>query len=189
MKPFRPLSLSLALVAGASLPAKAFTVTPDEVQTVPPAPTNQGPLPGISAIAEIPALPFPTLPKANGVVSRQAEDLLDLTDAQKAQLNAIRANHEPRMAALMSRIEKLASLASKDGRVISEKWNDLEQALSDLRFSLWQEYRAMRLETRAVLTPEQKEKFARTVGVKEGLREGTMLARRFEVVPGEGAAR
>jgi Spy/CpxP family protein refolding chaperone len=100
---------------------------------------------------------------------------LNLTDAQKGSFAEIRAKHK---AALDSRraaaqaAHKAFAEAMKSPDAKPEDLRNLHRAQADAAFELLLEHRAQRIEFRAILTPEQREKAAKLEGRMEGRMEG-----------------
>ena len=100
---------------------------------------------------------------------------LKLSDAQKASLKEITAKHQPALAARSKAVREARQAfheALRNPETGAEALKPLYRTLSDLQLEQMLEARALRLEIRAVLTPEQREQSARMEGRMEGLRLG-----------------
>lgn len=97
---------------------------------------------------------------------------LGLTDAQKTAMHQIREKHRPaleakRKAAMASRHAFLEALRNVDAKV--EDLKSLHQAQADADLDLLLENRTQSAEMRALLTPDQRERFGRMEGRMEGM--------------------
>jgi Spy/CpxP family protein refolding chaperone len=104
------------------------------------------------------------------------EARLHLTDAQKASFREIRAKHQEALAAKRKaafEAGKTLAKALANPESKPEELKTLHRSAADLAFEARLEQRAMRLEIRAILTPEQREEGARM----EGRMEGMMMSR------------
>lgn len=95
-------------------------------------------------------------------MDRMAE-FLKLTDAQKASIKAL---HEKQQAGAKARHEAVQAAtkafreAAQDPKISTDQLRRLHQAAADARFEALASRRAMMLEVRNLLTPEQREKAA-----------------------------
>ncbi|BDU72514.1 Spy/CpxP family protein refolding chaperone [Mesoterricola silvestris] len=98
---------------------------------------------------------------------------LNLTEAQKTSVKEIRGKHkaaiESRRAAAETAHKAFAD-AMKNPDAKAEDLKALHRAQADANLDLLLEHRAQRMEIRAILTPEQREKAARLMGRLEGMR-------------------
>ena len=118
------------------------------------------------------AAPAPQMAPHDWTQGRLAERL-KLTDAQKSSIREITAEHQAALAAKgkAAREARQAFFEALDKPDTSaDSLKALHRAMTDLGFEQLMEARAMRLETRAVLLPEQREMAARMEGRKEGMR-------------------
>ena len=118
------------------------------------------------------AAPAPQMASHDWTEGRLAERL-KLTDAQKASIREITTNHQAALAAKgkAAREARQAFFEALDKPGSSpDSLKALHRSMTDLGFEQLMEARAMRLETRAVLTPDQRELAARMEGRKEGMR-------------------
>lgn len=116
---------------------------------------------------DVPA-PSPRHPERHSRLERR----LNLTAAQKTSLKAVRDQHQEglatrRKAAFEARATLAAAMRSPDSK--PEDLKTLHRTAADLAFDLRMDQRAMRLECRAILTPEQREESARMRGRMEGM--------------------
>jgi Spy/CpxP family protein refolding chaperone len=112
--------------------------------------------------------PSPRHPEAHSRMGRR----LNLTEAQKTSLKAVRDKHQDglavrRKAAFEARAALVKAMRSPDSK--PEDLKTLHRTAADLAFELRMDQRAMRLECRAILTPEQREESARMRGRMEGM--------------------
>lgn len=113
-------------------------------------------------------------------LDRMAE-FLKLTEAQKASIKAL---HEKQQAGAQGRREAVQSAAkafrdaAQDPKIGTDQLRRLHQAAADARFEALAAHRAMQMDIRALLTPEQREKAAvlRGMGL-ERRREDRMMMR------------
>jgi Spy/CpxP family protein refolding chaperone len=135
-------------------------------------------LPSLTAIAltlgllpasaqEIPA-PSPRHPEFQARIAKR----LHLTEAQQTSLKAVRVKHQEglaakRKAAFEARATLAKAMQNPDSK--PEDLKTLHRTAADLAFDLRMDQRAMRLECRAILTPEQREESARLRGRMEGM--------------------
>ncbi len=99
--------------------------------------------------------------------------VLHLTDAQKASVKEIRAKHKPAIEAKRAALETARHAfgeALKNPEAKPEDLKTLHRAQADASLDMLLEHRAQRLEIRAILTPEQREKAAGLLGRMEGMR-------------------
>ena len=111
----------------------------------------------------------PRGPRVEGRVQRgdRMAGYLKLTDDQRAKIKAIHEKYKDelkghREATHLAR--KAFFEAAKDPNTSVDQLRKLHQALSDQNFDMMLARRALRLETRQVLTPEQREKAAEAQG-------------------------
>jgi len=84
---------------------------------------------------------------------------LKLTDAQKAKMGTIKAQHAVALNAkrqAMQEAHKAFQQAALNPGTSLDQLKKLHQTVADSQFELMLEHRAMRLEMRALLTPEQQ---------------------------------
>jgi Spy/CpxP family protein refolding chaperone len=106
-------------------------------------------------------------------VEERFDRALRLTDAQKASVKEIRARHKAAIDAKRATAEtsrKAFEESIRNPEAKSEDLKALHRTQADANLDLLLEHRAQRLEIRAILTPEQREKAARLLGRMEGLR-------------------
>jgi Spy/CpxP family protein refolding chaperone len=111
----------------------------------------------------------------------RASEFLKLSEAQRASIKAI---HEKNRDAAKARRESAQAAAkafheaARDPKVTTDQLRRLHQAMADARFEAFSAHRAMRLEVRNLLTPEQREQAATLRGMAlERRREGLMRLR------------
>lgn len=113
-------------------------------------------------------------------LDRMAE-FLKLTDAQKASIKALHEKHEAGAPARRDAVQAAAKAfreAAQDPKVTTEQLRRLHQAAADARFEAMADRRAMQLEIRSLLTPDQREKAALLRGMGMGRqREHRMMMR------------
>jgi Spy/CpxP family protein refolding chaperone len=111
----------------------------------------------------------------------RAAEFLKLTDAQKASIKAI---HEKNQDGAKTRREaaqaagKAFREAAQDPKVSTDQLRRLHQAAADARFDALSTHRAMMLEIRNLLTPEQREKAATLRGMGLERRRERMMRMR-----------
>ena len=118
------------------------------------------------------AAPAPQMASHDWTEGRMAERL-KLTDAQKASIREITTKHQAALAAKgkAARDARQAFFEALDRPESSaDGLKALHRSMTDLGFEQLMEARTLRLETRAVLTPDQRELAARMEGRKEGMR-------------------
>jgi protein CpxP len=127
------------------------------------------------ALTMLPALAQPA-PRQRLREHRQARVALalNLTEAQKTSLKALREKHE---AALTAKREALRDAqgalrkALQDPAASEAQLRPLHERASAARFELLLAARSLRLERRAILTPEQREKAAELRGAVQAHRQ------------------
>lgn len=121
-------------------------------------------------------------------MDRMAE-FLKLTDAQKASIKAL---HEKQQAGAKARHEAVQAAAkafreaAQDPKISTDQLRRLHQAAADARFEALAAHRAMLLEVRNLLTPEQREKAALLRGMGMERRREHRMMMRGERGPGFG---
>ena len=121
----------------------------------------------------LPAATQDAPPPANAPQHQEMGPALHLSEAQKTSFQAIRAKHEPSLAARRKALEAAHAAfkeAEKAPDTKPETLKALHRTLADLAFDLRLERRAMKQEIRAILSPEQREESARMEGRMEGMR-------------------
>lgn len=145
--------LALLLGLGLAPLAAAETQTPGPQQSA-PAPSEKGHRHGWK-------------PEMAAARAEKMAQHLKLTADQKAKIKAIREKHQDQLkgrreAAQQSR--KAFFEAAKAPETSVDQLRKLHQAMSDNAFEMMLTQREMRLETRQVLTPDQREKAAEVRG-------------------------
>jgi Spy/CpxP family protein refolding chaperone len=153
-------SIALALGLG---------ILPAAAQATPEAPAAKG--------MERPFRPGAMGPRPGmAMLEKRFAAVVHLTDAQKASIKEIRAKHQPviqqKVKASMDARKAFADAARKP-ETSKTDLKALHQTAADLAFEMRMERRAMKLEIRALLSPEQRELAAKF----EGRVEGMMAAR------------
>lgn len=98
----------------------------------------------------------------------RAAEFLKLSEAQRASIKAI---HEKNRDAAKVRRESAQAAAkafheaARDPKVTTDQLRRLHQAMADARFEAFSSHRAMQLEVRSLLTPEQREQAATLRGM------------------------
>lgn len=95
---------------------------------------------------------------------------LNLTDDQKAKIKAIHEKHKDELKSRREATQQARKAffeAVKNPDTPVDQLRTLHQTLSDKSFDMLAARRAVRLETRAILTPEQREKAAEAMGRME----------------------
>ncbi|MFN8010222.1 MAG: Spy/CpxP family protein refolding chaperone [Holophagaceae bacterium] len=121
-------------------------------------------------------------------MDRMAE-FLKLTDAQKASIKAL---HERQQAGAKARHETVQAAAKafreavQDPKISTDQLRRLHQAVADARFEALASRRAMMLDVRNLLTPEQREKAAVLRGMGMERRREHRMMMRGERGPGAG---
>jgi len=125
------------------------------------------------ALAQDAPVPRPRMGDRLPRLEERFDRALHLSDAQKASVKEIRARHRPALEARRATAEtahKAFSEAMKNPEAKPEDLKTLHRAQADANLDLLLEHRAQRMEIRAILTPEQREKAARLLGRMEGMR-------------------
>ena len=130
--------------------------------------------------------PPPGPPRGAGPMGRPAQagerlaflaHHLKLSEAQKAQVKEIHQKHQgviqPKQKAAMEARETFRK-AAQDTAASPEQLRKLHQAVADRQFDLMMERRAVKLEVRAVLTPEQRAEADRMQALGEEHRQFRM---------------
>ena len=116
-------------------------------------------------------------PQRPAMMGARVAARLQLSEAQKTAIKEIRAKHQAAIetqAKAVKEANKAFAEAAQKPETTTAALKALHQTLSDQAFALKVEHRAMRLEIRALLTPEQREQAAKM----EGQRQGMRMARR-----------
>jgi Spy/CpxP family protein refolding chaperone len=114
---------------------------------------------------------------------------LKLTEAQRASFKAIHEKHQASAKARREAAQAAAKAfreAAKDPKVSTDQLRRFHQALADARFEVMAAQRALKLELRAILSPEQREQAAELRGMAQARRHDRMMARRHGQGPGMG---
>lgn len=102
---------------------------------------------------------------------------LKLSDAQRTQMKEIHQKHQgaiqPKQKAAMEAREALRK-AAQDLSASPDQLRKFHQAVADRQFDLMMERRAVKLETRAILTPEQRAEADRMQALGEEHRQFRM---------------
>ena len=132
-------------------------------------------LPALAQDAPPPAPQMPPMQmEGHGMPGRMAAKL-KLTDAQKASTKEVYAKHQAGLAAKAQAAREARRAffeAVQSPETTPEVLKGLHRTMSDADLDALLERRAMRLEIRALLTPDQREQAARMLGRKEGMRMG-----------------
>ena len=107
---------------------------------------------------------------------------LQLTEAQKAGIRDLRLKHRERIAAAQKTAQEARKAFAEAARKPETAKADLQvlhRALADQAFELRMAQRALRLEIRALLTPEQREQAARMEGRMEARMHSRMQEQRM----------
>jgi Spy/CpxP family protein refolding chaperone len=139
-----------------------------------------------AALAQEPPQGRPGPAGKPGAFRQRMEDRMDaalgLTDAQKTSMHQIREKHRTaleakRKAAMTSRRAFFEALRNADAKV--EDLKGLHRAQADADLDLLLENRAQSAEVRALLTPDQRERFGRMEGrMMDGMGKGMPMGRR-----------
>jgi Spy/CpxP family protein refolding chaperone len=106
---------------------------------------------------------------------------LKLTEAQKASFKAIHEKHQASAKARRETVQAAAKAfreAARDPKVGTDQLRRFHQALADARFEAMAAQRAMKLELRALLSPEQREQAAELRGMAQARRHDRMQRQR-----------
>ena len=114
----------------------------------------------------------PHRPRMEGRAKRgdRMAKYLKLSDDQRAKIKAIHERHKDAMKGKREATQQTRRTffeAAKDPNTSVEQLRNLHRAMSDQNFDMLLARRALRLETRQVLTPEQREKAAEAHGLME----------------------
>ncbi len=125
------------------------------------------------ALAQDAPAPRPRMGDRMDRMEERFDRVLHLTDAQKESVKEIRARHKPAIEARRAALDTARHAfgeALKNPDAKPEDLKTLHRAQADASLDMLLEHRAQRLEIRAILTPEQREKAAGLLGRMEGMR-------------------
>jgi Spy/CpxP family protein refolding chaperone len=121
-------------------------------------------------------------PRREGPRAEPTAQALQLTDAQKASIQALRRKHQPdllRCRDVVQQAQRALRTALQDAAIPEAQLRPLFDKAAGARFDLLLARRALQRETRALLTPEQRLKAAELRGFAQGqLRERARGLRR-----------
>ena len=131
-------------------------------------------LPAMAQGSPAPAPPMPPMHgEGHGWMQGRMAEQLKLTDAQKASLKDITAKHQAGLAAKGKAAHEASRAffeALQSPETTPEALKGLHRTMSEANLDALLERRAMRLEIRAMLTPDQRERAAMMLGRMEGMR-------------------
>lgn len=118
---------------------------------------------GLVATAPLAAQPMPgcngPFGPAEGRMGKRMVETLKLTDEQRSKVETIRAKHAVDLTTKRQALrdaQKAFHQACLDPKSSSDQLKQLHKPVAERQFELMLAHRAMRLEQRAILTPEQQ---------------------------------